>query len=112
MVVESCRVTDKIKEKIHKKEYIRSSCDVYNNFFGSGSFFRKSSGAAVGVGDVGDNIVGVGEHPGVSVVDGVAGVDGFEAFREYGVGVVFVFGWFSRHVGKDNGIVDVGIFLF
>ena len=112
MVVESCRVTDKIKEKIHKKEYIRSSCDVYNNFFGSGSFFRKSSGAAVGVGDVGDDIAGAVKYPCVAVGDGVARVDGFEAFREYGVGVVFVFGWFSRHVGKDNSIVDVGIFLF
>ena len=64
------------------------------------------------MGDVGDDVVGVGEHPGVAVGDSVAGVDGFEALREYGVGVVFVFGWFSRQVGKDNGVVDVGIFLF
>lgn len=73
---------------------------------------RELSGAATGVSDVGDDVVGVGEHPGVAVEDGVTGVDGFEALWEYGVGVVFVFGWFSRHVGKDNGIVDVGVFLF
>lgn len=41
MVVESCRVTDKIKEKIHKKEYIRSSCDVYNNFLDLVAFFAN-----------------------------------------------------------------------
>ena len=70
------------------------------------------SSAAVGVGDVGDNIVGVVEQPVVAPSDGVAGVDGFEAFREDGAGVVFMFGWFSRHVCKDNGIVDVGVFLF
>ena len=64
------------------------------------------------MGDVGYDIAGLFEHPVVAPSDGVAGVDGFEAFREYGVGVVFIFGWFSRHVGKDNGIVNMGIFLF
>ena len=69
-------------------------------------------GAASWVGDIGDDVIGVGEHPCVAVGDGIAWMDGFETFREYGVGEIFVFRWFSRHVGKDNSIVDVGIFLF
>ena len=82
------------------------------NLLRSCSPFYELGGAAVGVADVGDDIAGVIEHPGVSVGDGVARVDGFEAFREYGVGVVFVFGWFSRHVSKDDSIVNMVIFLF
>ena len=67
--------------------------------------------AAVGVGDIGDNVVGLLEHPIVAPGDSIVWVDGLDPHREHSVGVVVVFCLLAGHIGQHNRIVDLGIFL-
>ena len=54
-------------------------------------FFSILCCAAVGVGDIGDDIVGLFKHPVVTPGDGIAGVDGLDSLREHGIRVVVIF---------------------
>ena len=56
--------------------------------------------AAVGVGDVSNNIIGLFEHPVVAPGDGVMWVDGLNPLREHSVGVVVVFRLLAGHIGQ------------
>ena len=67
--------------------------------------------AAPGVGDVGDDIVGLPEHPVVAPGDGVVWVDGLDSLREHSIGVVVVFGLLTGHIGQYNCVVDLWVFL-
>ena len=52
------------------------------------------------MGDVGDDVIGLFEHPVVTPGDGVVWMDGLDPFREHGVGVVVVFCFLSGHIGQ------------
>ena len=56
--------------------------------------------AAPGVGNVGDDIVRLFEHPVVTPGNGVVRVDGLDPLREHGVGVVIEFRFLARHIGQ------------
>ena len=63
------------------------------------------------MGDVGDHIVGMFEHPVVAPGDGVVGVDGLDPFWEHSVGVVAIFRLLAGHIGQHNCVVDLWVFL-
>ena len=69
------------------------------------------SSTAPGVSDIGDNIVGLFEHPVIAPGDGVVWVDGLNSLWEHCVGVVVVFGLLVGHIGQHNSVVDLWIFL-
>ena len=52
------------------------------------ALFCKLCGTAPGVGDVGYDIVGLLDHPLITPGDSKARMDGFDALREHGVGVI------------------------
>ena len=66
---------------------------------------------APGVSDVGDDIIGLFEHPVVAPGNGVVWVDGLDPFREHGIGVVVIFRFLAGHIGQHNSLVDLWIFL-
>lgn len=65
--------------------------------------------AAVGVGDIGDDVVGVLEHPFVAAVDGVARRGGSDLLRQQGIGEVLVLVLLAGHVGQHDGIIDLRV---
>ena len=70
--------------------------------------------AAPGVSYVGYNIVGLFKHPLVTPRDGEARMDGFDAFRKHGVGVItgvkLVSFW--GQTLQNDGIADVGVYRY
>ena len=75
------------------------------------SLFDALCRAAPGVGDVGDDIIGLFEHPVVAPGDGIMRVDGLDSFREHRVGVVVIFCLFTGHIGQHNCAVDLRVFV-
>ena len=64
---------------------------------------------APGMGDIGDDIVGLFDHPIVMPGDSIVWVDKIKPFREYSVGVVIILSLLARHISQYNGIVDLRI---
>ena len=54
------------------------------------------------MGDVGDDIVGLFEHPVVTPGDGVVRVDGLDSLWEHSIGVVIIFCLLTGHIGQCN----------
>ena len=63
------------------------------------------------MGDIGNDIVGLFEHPSVAPRDGVVWVDRLDTLREHRIGVVVVFCFLAGHVGQDHSVVDLWIFF-
>ena len=66
-------------------------------------FFGVLMCSAPGMGDVGDDVVGLFEHPVVAPGDGIVWVDRFDSFWQHCVGVVVVLGLLAGHIGQSNG---------
>ena len=64
-----------------------------------------------GMGNIGDDVVGLFEHPVVAPGDGIMWVDRLDPLREHRVGVVVVLGLLAGHIGQHNCVVDLRIFL-
>ena len=73
-------------------------------------FFGVLICAAVGVSDVGDDVVRLFEHPVVAPGNGVVWVDRLDSLREHRVGVVIVFCLLTGHIGQHDGVVDLRVF--
>ena len=63
------------------------------------------------MGDVGDDIIGLFEHPVVTPGDGIMWVDGLNSLWEHSVRKTVIFGLLAGHIGKHNSVVDLQIFL-
>ena len=61
--------------------------------------------------DVGNDIVGLLEHPLVAPGDGVVRMNGLDPLWEHGVGVVVILCLLPGHTGQHDCIVDLWIFL-
>jgi len=87
-------------------------CQVDYLFLLAFSLFCKLCSAAPGMGDIGHDIVGLLEHPLVTPWDCEAKVDGFDALREHGVGVVAGIKLVSLwgQTLQNDGITDMGVY--
>ena len=56
------------------------------------------------MGDVGDDVVGLFEHPVVAPGDGVVWVDGLDPLREHGIGVIVILCLFPGHICQVSGV--------
>ena len=66
------------------------------------------------MGDVGDHVVGLFEHPVVTPGNGVMWVDGFNTLREHRIGIVLPYSQPRGSVGSYGGagVSMYGIYVF